>query len=736
MFFYFLIAQHIHADHPCDVIVTLPLQAAQTLVLYEEYAEYSCAPGYLLVGSSTRKCTGLNGLDGTEPTCSLIYCPTLSTTSPLSVSVSAQTYILDGVATYTCAAGYILSGSITRSCQTDGTWSGSAPTCIVVTCPSLTATSPHSVTVSDYTYIANGVATYSCAIGHSMTGSNTRTCQADGTWSGSEPICSIVMCPPLSSTSPLTVVASFITYNSVATYTCVTGYTMSGSNTRTCQADGSWSGSEPTCSMVTCPPLSATSPLTVNALIITYNSDVTYSCETGYTMSGSNTRTCQADGSWSGSKPTCSMVTCPPLSATSPLTVNELIITYNSDVTYSCETGYTMSGADTRTCQADGSWSGSEPACSMVTCPSLSAVIPLVVSTPTLSYNSDATYTCVTGYTMSGSNTRACQADGTWTGAAPTCLIVSCPLLTDAGPLSVSAPIFTYSSVATYSCIPGYLMSGSITRTCQADGTWSGSVPMCEIITCSTLSATSPLTVSAAAVNIGDVITYSCEAGYEINGTNTRTCQTNGTWSGSVPTCEIITCPTLSATDPLNVSVTAVNIGDIATYSCATGFEINGTDTRTCQADGTWSGSAPKCEIITCLTLSATSPLNVSVSAVYIGDIATYSCEAGFEINGTITRTCEKDGTWSDLEPTCTPLACPNTTAPINGRVNFPSGFGVGGKAIFGCNPGYILSDNKTATCTVDGTWDRSRPSCLYSGKSFLFMPTLFGFVLPNLHTS
>ena len=37
------------------------------------------------------------------------------------------------------------------------------------------------------------------------------------------------------------------TYNSVATYSCNTGYTLTGDDTRTCQSSGLWSGSEPTC---------------------------------------------------------------------------------------------------------------------------------------------------------------------------------------------------------------------------------------------------------------------------------------------------------------------------------------------------------------------------------------------------------------------------------------------------------------------------------------------------------
>ena len=40
---------------------------------------------------------------------------------------------------------------------------------------------------------------------------------------------------------------SSTTYNSVVTYTCDVGYTLQGSNIRTCESDGQWSRSVPQC---------------------------------------------------------------------------------------------------------------------------------------------------------------------------------------------------------------------------------------------------------------------------------------------------------------------------------------------------------------------------------------------------------------------------------------------------------------------------------------------------------
>jgi len=43
------------------------------------------------------------------------------------------------------------------------------------------------------------------------------------------------------------------------------------------------------------------------------------------------------------------------------------------------------------------------------------------VTTSTTTFDSNATYSCNNGYTLSGSTTRNCLADATWSGTEPTC---------------------------------------------------------------------------------------------------------------------------------------------------------------------------------------------------------------------------------------------------------------------------------------------------------------------------
>ena len=59
-------------------------------------------------------------------------------------------------------------------------------------------------------------------------------------------------------------------------------------------------------------------------------------------------------------------------------------------------------------------------------------------------------------------------------------------------------------------------------------------------------------------------------------------------------------------TNPANgqVGQTGTTFGQTATYKCNTGYNMVGSSTRTCQATGVWSGSAPTCQgVVTAMPL-------------------------------------------------------------------------------------------------------------------------------------
>jgi hypothetical protein len=211
-----------------------------------------------------------------------------------------------------------------------------------------------------------------------------------------------------------------------------------------------------------------------------------------------------------------------------------------------------------------------------------------------------AEYACTTGYGPSGSSTRYCLANGTWSGVAPSCVPANCPGLPSPPNGLVSAPALTYSSTATYSCSDGYQLTSAATRTCQADGTWSGSAPTCVAVDCGALTDPSNGKVSAATTTYNSTATYSCSMGYNLSDTTPRTCQANKQWSGSAPICVLVDCGPPASPSNGNVTAQATKYGSTASYSCSFGYTLSGTATRTCQADGSWSDTEPTCSAVTC----------------------------------------------------------------------------------------------------------------------------------------
>ncbi|XP_065904456.1 P-selectin-like isoform X2 [Dysidea avara] len=158
-----------------------------------------------------------------------------------------------------------------------------------------------------------------------------------------------------------------------------------------------------------------------------------------------------------------------------------------------------------------------------------------------------------------------------------------------------------------FTCNTGYELTGSHNRTCWSNGNWSGSDDVCIRVSC--INLTDPtngmVTCSLGDDNIatdGDTCNYICDTGYVLSGNAMRTCGSIGMWDGTEPTC-IGTCPML--TDPTNGMITcslgvdgAATDRDTCTAMCNPGYEIQSGDvTRTCSgSDMMWSGTEIVCE--------------------------------------------------------------------------------------------------------------------------------------------
>ncbi|XP_064387710.1 sushi, von Willebrand factor type A, EGF and pentraxin domain-containing protein 1-like isoform X5 [Halichondria panicea] len=315
-----------------------------------------------------------------------------------------------------------------------------------------------------------------------------------------------------------------------------------------------------------------------------------------------------------------------------------------------------------------------------------------------------AMYSCNIGYQLSGSATAICEIGDmgvfySWI-SVPTCIAVPCgnPPTIPNGSSTFTGT--TFEETATYSCENGYQSSGSSTVTCQASGSW-GTAPTCQPVPCGNPPTIPNGSRTFTGTTFEETATYSCENGYQLSGSSTVTCQANGSW-GTAPTCQPVLCGNPPTIPNGSRTFTGTTFEDTATYSCENGYQSSGSSTVTCQASGSW-GTAPTCQPVPC----GNPPTIPNGSRTFTGttfeETATYSCENGYQSSGSSTVTCQASGSWGTA-PTCQPVPCGNPPTIPNGSRTF-TGTTFGDTATYSCENGYQLSGSSTVTCQASGSW-------------------------------
>ena len=70
----------------------------------------------------------------------------------------------------------------------------------------------------------------------------------------------------------------------------------------------------------------------------------------------------------------------------------------------------------------------------------------------------------------------------------------------------------------------------------------------CTGIDCGSLLSPTNGQISVSSTTVGSTASYTCSSGYNLSGATVRTCQANGQWNGTAPVC--IPVPTTSAPPP------------------------------------------------------------------------------------------------------------------------------------------------------------------------------------------
>ncbi|XP_070544274.1 uncharacterized protein [Ptychodera flava] len=153
------------------------------------------------------------------------------------------------------------------------------------------------------------------------------------------------------------------------------------------------------------------------------------------------------------------------------------------------------------------------------------------------------------GYMVSGEYKLTCTAEGTFNFDIPSIIVTSCQAPEDIehGSWVASDPsYYGYLSTATYTCKDGYVLVGPATTVCQQFNYfkygWTGPTPECKRVPCGDPEIPDNSRCYYEDVRVGDKVICRCNPGFALVGEAERVCQDDGSWSGSVPYCTLLTC--------------------------------------------------------------------------------------------------------------------------------------------------------------------------------------------------
>ncbi|XP_019903514.2 complement factor B [Esox lucius] len=163
-----------------------------------------------------------------------------------------------------------------------------------------------------------------------------------------------------------------------------------------------------------------------------------------------------------------------------------------------------------------------------------------------------------------------------------------------------------YGSMLIYHCPEGYYPYPALTRSCHKNGAWVPH-PRRPFQKCKMIECPNPLVLENGLVLpvqrqyfVNNETTYECYSGYTLRGSSSRTCQTNGKWSGATPICSSGISEGDHCADPGTPAGARrtgdfFGISDKVTYRCDSGLYLVGSKERECQESGIWTGTEPKC---------------------------------------------------------------------------------------------------------------------------------------------
>lgn len=181
----------------------------------------------------------------------------------------------------------------------------------------------------------------------------------------------------------------------------------------------------------------------------------------------------------------------------------------------------------------------------------------------------------------------------------------------------------------------------------------------------------------------------------------------------------------LPCSQNLTIDNADVIYGDQTAFvKCSTGFEMIGNPFVFCLRTSKWELSKiPSCKIVKCKPLGTPTNGRLALTKTSYNGHAKFTCDDGFNLIGSSTITCLANGNWSDDVPTCKSFyECPALNNPSNGKLVYSSDSGpikeeqasyqVGILVEIKCDEGFHIDEENLISCLDQGSWDFDVENC------------------------
>ncbi|XP_023290329.1 sushi, von Willebrand factor type A, EGF and pentraxin domain-containing protein 1 [Orussus abietinus] len=649
--------------------------------------------------------------------------------------------------------------------------------------------------------------------GQKMQSTLTRRCLKQGHWEGYyTPSCTRIKCGFPGYFPRGRIHGRSYMYGDKIYYSCEEGYVLRGNMHRICNAEGRWSGLQPICLGRTCRNLLAPENGDIEYIIDEHErEDITilqvgqqleFKCDPGYRLVGERLLTCLESGTWDNERPFCESFGCPPPKSISHgYVVSNVSSDYNVSsesegeddyyqekgyfygdvVGFSCHSGYKFQGnhnllAEFRLqCTTNGTWNGPVPDCVPLQCPRPKALkngrVFVIDSSPNgtaieIKENLDRNSTTEENSSPFGDSISkeihrrdVLEAedededqesrDNKFTDESTEAEIPE--------KLEINFPWGTRIS---FECDTGYRLIGPNFGVCLDSEEWSYGDPICKVQEC-------PIEAHPLIRLVPNLASYfrfrenSSGKESELWENNQRAYRVLGNaeffLGGRMHGNET----TLTCQENANLDLQGLNRSENITrltWRCDENgnWKISNVDVDEAKFTKFLKNSEGLCKNITCDLpqepndgyIVPDDDVNNNRSFRTVDEEVTFKCRHGYILRGSNKSICLKSGNWSET-PTCKSVTCGKPAIPQNAKLR-KTGIEVkeyvfGNLIIYDCTMGYRMSGQPEVRCLANGSWSKlhgkcSKISCgkpklspgvIVRGRSYLYQDELF-YTCPN----